>query len=189
MPANNQKSDEHRKVDTENLWREYESCQRAAQNVESAIWQTGAVMALGSVGAFVVMANHPLNAQPPLFVAAIVGSLIIVVSIIWWLMARRWWSVQHAMFWRMRHIANKLEIHGLLYLDYLDDPERYLHDPNCLPDGLSITEQADLNKRTKGCPFCRPHQCCGVQKCLKLFLIINILLWVVYVCCLVSWTS
>ena len=105
MPANNQESGEQRKVGTENLWKEYESCQRAAQNVESAIWQTGAVMSLGSVGAFVVMASHPLSDQPPLFCAAIACIFIIVVSIIWWLMARRWWSVQHAMFCRMRHIA------------------------------------------------------------------------------------
>ena len=180
MPADNQESGEHGKVSTENLWREYESCQRAAQNVEPAIWQTGAVMALGSVGAFIAMSNR---AQPPWFVVVIACLLIIVVNIIWWLMARRWWSVQHAMFWRMRHIAKKLEIHGLLYLAYLDDPKRYLRDPDCLPDSLSSTEQADLNKLTKGCFFCRPHQRCGVQKCLKWFLVINILLWVIYGCC------
>ncbi len=183
MPADNQKSGEHGKVGTENLWREYESCQRAAQHVESAIWQTGAVMSLGSVGAFVVIANHPLDAQPPLFVAAVTGLFIIVVSVIWWLMARRWWSVQHAMFWRMRHIAEKLEIHGLIYIDYLDKPESYLRNPNQLPKGLSEKEQADLKKRTEGCVFCRSHQHYGVQKCLKWFLVINILLWVIYCAC------
>ncbi len=106
----------------EELLREYEFCQRTATSMEATIWQTAAAMSLGLVGAFLLVATREVASQPPWWAAALMGALSFGVSTIWWVVARRWWSVQHAMFYRMRHIERTLGLHSLRYVQYLDHP-------------------------------------------------------------------
>ncbi len=108
---------------SQQLLQEYESCHRTVTLMETTIWQTGAAMSLGLAGAFVLVAVRGLDAQPPWWVAVIVGILSFAVSAIWWFVARRWWSIQHAMFLRMRHIERALGMHSFWYIQSLDHPE------------------------------------------------------------------
>src|SRR5262245_46466370 len=80
---------------TDKLWREYEICQKAAQTLESIIWQTSGVIGIGSIGTLVLVVNRPDKDQPSWRVALIIGLSIFLLSIIWLFMARRWWSIQH----------------------------------------------------------------------------------------------
>lgn len=167
----------------ETLWREYESCQKAAQNLESVIWRTSGVIGIGSVGTLILVANRAGNEQPPWFIVTIIGLFIFLLSIIWWFMARRYWSIQHALFMRMRHIEKRLGIHATRYLQYLDDPS------TLSGSGLSATEVKELKDRAeKRGPFA-PHQRRGVQSVLWLLPVITLIVWGSYVGWLISQPS
>ena len=107
--------------DAEVLLKEYELCQDSAQSLESTVWQTSAIIGIGSIGSLILVANHPPDEQPPFLVAAFIGALVSLASFIWWRMARRWWSIQHAKYLRMRHIEEDLNIYQTRYVRYMDD--------------------------------------------------------------------
>jgi len=108
--------------DPAHLLKEYEMCQSAAQSLEATIWQTGAVLGLSSIGTFILVASHPPREQPPWLVAAGIGALVSLSSVIWWRVARRWWSIQHTKYARMRHIEETLLLAQTRYIEYLDKP-------------------------------------------------------------------
>lgn len=158
------------------LLREYEWCQSDARGLESTIWQTGTAIGVGSTGTLILVANHPIQKQPPWQVAAIVAALVILMSILWLGLARRWWSIQHAFYARMRHIEEELGLYQTRYVMYLDDP-RKLAD-----SGLPSAHAEEIRERAKkrGFPF-RPHQRRGVQGILVFLPILILLPWAVYV--------
>jgi hypothetical protein len=160
----------------EELLKEYEFCQKAAQSMESTIWQTAAAMSIGLVGSFLLVTLRAADDQPPWYVACLVGPFMTVIALIWLLIARRWWSVQHSMFMRMRHIEKRLGIHSTWYLQYLDHPE-LLQD-----SGLSAEEIASLAKRstTRDRIGIRRHQHWGVQATLWLLPVVLLVGWAIY---------
>lgn len=95
------------------LWKQYELCRDSAQGLETLIWQTSAGLGVGSLGTLILVANHPENEQLPWYVVVTLGALVLFMTILWWYMARRWWSIQHAFLIRMRHIEEDL---GIYYL-------------------------------------------------------------------------
>ena len=184
---------------TDKLWREYEACQKAAQNLESIIWQTSGVIGIGSVGTLILVANHPTKDQPSWWVALIIGLSIFLFSIIWLFMARRWWSIQHAFFIRMRHIEERLNIYATRYLHYLDNP--YALPESRLPkrQRQELRNRAEqrglfrraapsgaggttwLRNRTEQRELFRPHQRAGIQRFLIFLPVIILIAWVSYV--------
>src|SRR3972149_11973155 len=106
----------------DDLWKEYESCQKSAQSLEAVLWQTNAGLGLGSIGTIVLIFNHTKDEQLPWQVILALGSFFLAVTIIWLFMARRWWSIQHAFFIRMRHIEEDLSTYQTRYIHYLDNP-------------------------------------------------------------------
>jgi hypothetical protein len=98
------------------------------------------------------------------------------VAAAWWLAARRWWSVQHSVFVRMRHIERRLGLHSLSYLQYLDHPEK---TPK---DRLLASELADLELRTKARDRLgiRRHQHWGVQASLWVLPVLIFVAWLLY---------
>ncbi len=116
------------------------------------------------------MARHP----PALLGAVCIFFLIAIAALVWWYMARRWWSVQHAKFCRMRHIEERLGVaYQVQYLDYLDgrlSPHCREGDPRrnpgqlrqrFLPTHLTWDQQQDLECLLDN------HQRTGVQRVLK----------------------
>jgi hypothetical protein len=160
----------------EELLKEYEYCQKTAQSMERTIWQTGAAMSLGLVGSFLLIALRSPDDQPPWFLACLVGPFMAFISFIWWMAARRWWSVQHAMFMRMRHIERRLGLHSLWYVQYIDHPD-ILPTP-----GLSKEEMDDLKKRSssKDILGIKRHQHWGVQATLWVLPIVLLVAWIFY---------
>ncbi len=108
--------DELSEEEKEQLLREYELCQEAAQSIESTIWRASAAVGIGSVGTLVLVVNQGFN----WFTVAIVGGFVIGLNLIWWKMAGRWWSIQHTKFYRMRHIEESIGLYQTRYLHYLD---------------------------------------------------------------------
>lgn len=155
--------------DADTLFKEYELCQESAQKLESTIWQTSAALGIGSIGTLSLIANHPLEEQPPFLITLVIGLLISGVGTIWWHMARRWWSIQHAKYLRMRHIEEELNMHQTRYIKYLDDPSELA--TSSLPK-----ERQDELKRFADSNYQRE----GVQKYMKLLPLIMAASWGVY---------
>jgi len=100
------------------LLKEYEVCQSSAQALEATIWQSAGLIGLASIGTLALLATS----SPSFIPALVVGILSSAASFMWWLMARRWWSIQHAKFRRMRHIETALQQPGQMhYISFLDD--------------------------------------------------------------------
>lgn len=160
----------------EELLKEYEFCQDSAQSMESTIWQTGAAMSLGLIGLLLINILRGATDQPPWYLACLVGPFLAAIASVWWLVARRWWSVQHAMFMRMRHIERQLGLHSVWYVQYLDDP-------GTIPaSGLNEAEMEDLRKRSASHDRLgiKRHQHWGVQASLWLLPVVLISAWACY---------
>lgn len=176
------------------LLKEYELCQDSAYKLESTIWQTSAAIGIGSIGSLVLL----VRAQPPWLGALAIGILVNYAAWIWWHMARRWWSIQHAKFRRMRHIEQILHFHQVSYLDYLDaatvEDTKDAKNDTCqgldklayylrrqhlietyLPNDGTANDLEDLREN---------HQHKGVQEYLKCFPLWNAVAWEIYVICL-----
>jgi hypothetical protein len=188
MEQRSDSSDEEK----ERLLREYELCQDAAQNLESTIWQTSTVIGIGSIGTFLLVVKE----DPCWLVAALIGGLVTTTNCIWWHMAKRWWSIQHTKFFRMRHIEECVGFGQTRYLQYLDAltklddgeeekerrekavkalRERYLLNDVCVLGNLARIFE-DLESE-----LARNHQWKGVQDFLKWFQRINLAAWALYV--------
>jgi hypothetical protein len=87
------------------LLEEYKLCDNKSARIEAYIWQTaglfgaGSLLALGSAAR--ELAASPQEAAMPAAIGALLG---ILLSLVWWRFAQRWWSIQHLMFDRMREI-------------------------------------------------------------------------------------
>ncbi len=162
--------------DSNVLLKEYEFSQSTAEHMESTIWQSSAVIGLGLIGSFLLIALRGEASQPPWYVACLIGPTVFILSGIWWLVARRWWSVQHAVFMRMRHIEKRLGMHSLNYVRYLDNAE-------LMPkSGLNQAEESELNERREKDIFLhiRDHQKRGVQEFIWIFPPLLLIVWLVY---------
>lgn len=157
------------------LLKEYELCQSDAQGLESTIWQTGTAIGIGSIGTLIIIANHPVAEQPPWQVAAIIGFLILLMSIIWLGMARRWWSIQHAFFIRMRHIETELGLYQARYIQYLDHPNTLTESG--LPDSFANELRSRAGKRKR---FFPTHQRRGIQSILVFLPVVILIPWAIY---------
>jgi hypothetical protein len=163
-------------AEREVLLKEYEFSQKTAENMENTIWQSSAVIGVGLFGSFLLIALRGTDSQPPWYIACVVGPIVFVLSLIWWLVARRWWSVQHAMFLRMRHIERRLGMHSLNYIGYLDHAE-------LVPkEGLSATERTEIKERRERNLFLgvKDHQRKGVQEFIWVFPLLLLFAWMGY---------
>jgi len=105
----------------EELIREYELCQQGVQALEATIWQSGSLIGIGSAGGILLVAGLD-DAKLAVIPAGIV---VVYASFLWWRLAKRWWSVQHARITRMRLIEKELQRAGQTsYVQYLNDLHR-----------------------------------------------------------------
>ena len=121
------------------LFREYELCQANARSLESQLWQTAGVIGFAAIGTLVSVAGQSLH----WFVVLIIGFIVVSASYMWRAMARRWWSVQHAFYMRMRHIETILGLYQTRYVDFLDDPDRLDSTP------LNDTFKSEIRSRSR----------------------------------------
>jgi hypothetical protein len=173
------------------LLKEYELCQDSSQTLESVIWQTGAVIGIGSIGSLALVAKD----QPSWQVAAIIGLLVVLTARLWWFMAKRWWSIQHAKFLRMCHIEETLGLYQTRYVYYLDGLTRAEKKGNSRrQDKEDIRARRKLKERFLPTdPWVKDHlsedmkdaranyQYKGVQDYLKCLPWLNLAAWSLYV--------
>ncbi len=167
------------------LLKEYELCQASVQRLESTIWQTFAAIGVVSIATLVAVAK----ASPDALVAFVIGILVIATTFIWWYMARRWWSIQHATILRMRHIEECTgTLYQMRYVYYLDglhklseegdyEELRELKD-RYFPRNLRIKQHLVHKDMEEAC---KDYQRRGIQCILKYFVVLNPAVWIAYV--------
>ncbi len=106
-------------MDSDNLIEEYKICHEQATNLEEYIWKTGAIFGIGSSVGIVILSKENINSLNPYF-SFVVVLLAIGILIMWWGFARRWWSIQQIMFYRMREIEDKIGFESSLLVEKVD---------------------------------------------------------------------
>jgi hypothetical protein len=101
----------------EKLVQEYKICQEEASRLESNIWQTAALLGVGSVVGIVTLAGESIRAEARLSATAVVAIFVVVASLVWWRFARRWWSIQDLKFERMRDIEKQIGFRQTILVD------------------------------------------------------------------------
>lgn len=110
------KSKEERRLAT--LLNEYQMCQASVQQLDSAVWQSAALIGLVSLGTLALVATSDSSIR----VILLLGVFSTIGSFVWWSMANRWWSIQTAKIRRMRDIEDDLDVPGQThYVDFLDN--------------------------------------------------------------------
>jgi hypothetical protein len=169
------------KPDTNSLLKEYELCHKAAQRAETTIWQTSGAIGLGLVGSLLLTATRALDDPLPGRVAILAGVTSFAFAFIWWLIARRLWSIQHVMFLRMRHIEKDIGLHANRYVQYIDDLRE--GDPARLESsGLPDDQKRDIRDREAKRVFCRvpDHQRMGTKPLIGILPFLLLLFWIGY---------
>lgn len=165
------------------LLKEYELAQNKTLELEKTIWQAFGVMGVGSaVAPFVVGSLIKYNVAP--IIIFIIGGLVWYASRVWCGIARRWWSIQHVTYIRMRHIEEDLGLYQNRYITYVDaykkDPiKAKTSEPENLAEGRlkELKDRADENDAILGL---RAHARKGPQEWLKWLPHINLMLWIGY---------
>src|SRR3990172_11219093 len=84
---------------------EYKLCDERTSRLEGYVWQTASLLGIASILGLITtgrdLAASPHSAALPSALGSVFG---IVAALVWWRFARRWWSIQHLMFERMREI-------------------------------------------------------------------------------------
>lgn len=102
------------------LFREYELCQKATQDVESKIWTTGGIIGIAALATISYLAQTKISTLEQALQICSIGTVTILVLWIWWDISRRWWDIQHITFMRMRDIEEKLGIYQCRYISFID---------------------------------------------------------------------
>jgi hypothetical protein len=95
-------SDMSRKAD---LVEEYRICQNQASRLETNVWQTATLLGIGSIVGLVSLAKQTSSQCQTGWITVMLASAVTInATIVWWRFARRWWSIQHLKYERMREI-------------------------------------------------------------------------------------
>ncbi|MEK6575284.1 MAG: hypothetical protein AABZ58_13335 [Chloroflexota bacterium] len=104
------------------LLEEYKLCQQKATDIADNIWKTALILGVGSVAGIITTSGTdaiPNELKP--WLSIIVGLFAIGILLAWTRFARRWWSIEQAMFRRMEHIERQSQLRSNLYVGYLDN--------------------------------------------------------------------
>ena len=93
------------KTELDMLLEEYKICIAEAARLESLIWKVSTQLGIFS-GAGLLLKIISEDNFPITFAIAV---LMITLSLVWWRLSRRWWSIQHTKYKRMNEIESKLE--------------------------------------------------------------------------------
>ena len=168
---------------SEMLFKEYEICTKEASRLESNIWQTATLFSIGSgIGLtyflkefLITKGNYSkLELVVPLF-----AFFSIIVSLVWWRMAKRWWSIQHLKYERMREIEKILGFRQISIVNERDNETmqhiksyRFLYWFRYqIPKNITAKKCDDIVK-------IKNHEHRGIQPAISFLILANAILWI-----------
>jgi hypothetical protein len=153
------------------LLEEYKLCVTRVQALDKNIWQSATIFGIGSVAGIIIIFNTwRILAEHPASVI-IVSFIGITLNLVWWRLAKRWWSIQQAFIRRMEIIERQINFGGNLYIAYLDKINcrreiRIRDDFSNLSDEIK-QELGEINN----------YECHGIISVLFYLMFVNIISW------------
>ena len=166
---------------------EYKMCREDAARLEANIWKTSTILGLSSVTGLILKLNQNVASKDHFFLISAIAFFMITASLVWWRLSRRWWSIQHVKYNRMKVLEGKLGFKQNTLVECADSEvmskiRSKQQDRNCcklfwllrysIPKkGDSIPSEQDENI-TK-------HEHRGNQPAIKLLVFTNIVIWII----------
>jgi len=180
----------HQRPLSTDLLEEYNVCQEKAASLTDNIWKTALILGVGSIAGIVNLSGKSTisdDLRP--WLSPVVSLFAVGILVVWWRLARRWWSIGHAMFRRMEHIERQSQLRTNLYVRYLNQLADKM--PDCQEEELvkfaTKDEEATLDQ-----PFLdkkliedlyrlsRNYEHRGIQPMMEFVIKINIAAWVAF---------
>jgi hypothetical protein len=170
----------------EMLFKEYDICIKEASRLEANIWQTAALFSIGSGVGFSYFLKEFLISKGDYIKLGLSVSLfaflVIIISLVWWRMARRWWSIQHLKYERIRKIEDNLGFSQVTMVNERDTETmqhiksyRFIHWFRYqIPRNITPKRCDDITKIEN-------YEHRGIQPAIKLLLFSNAILWLILI--------
>ena len=147
---------ENERQDLEQIKQEYDICLSRSQQLESNIWISSSLMGIGSTLPIIIAL---FSDKIGVFSFCIIGLMVISINLIWFFISRRWWTLQHIVFLRMRHLEQKLNYKINSYIAHFDGSINLSADAS-----LSEIELLQLNQFNKN-----SNHLSGVYKWIRIY--------------------
>jgi len=157
------------------LMEEYKLCQAKASNLSDNIWKTASFFSIGSLAGI-----FSLTKDTPLWLMPIATLFALSVLFTWWRFAQRWWSIEHTLYLRMRHIERELGLKTNLYIKYLtdtlsvSDKKNSAEKPSDFHLSNDIMAELDFLGKAEGYEFR------GLQPMTKFIVVANFAAWITF---------
>jgi hypothetical protein len=168
----------------------YQIYDKQASRLESHIWQTAALLGIGSAVGLVALASEYKKTLAYLGTTVVATIFAINASLVWWRFARRWWSIQRLKIERMDEIERRIN-------EEMKFPENALvseRDEEVMKHRLYFRKEGSLYQRISNKSFffsipddLQPtkskhkeignYEYRGNQPAARLLLVTNIFLW------------
>lgn len=145
----------------ERLLQEYQICREEVLRLDDNIWKTATILGIGSVIAFIKIISIRIDPLDHFIITLLSGILIIVVYLVWWRFARRWWSIQELKLLRMTEIDDEIGFRqsklvkehddmAMMFKRYLQinsgDLQKMWYNRYILPDRIKYPEKYNNNE-------------------------------------------
>lgn len=175
------------------LIEEYKMCREDASRLESQIWKAFTILGLSSATGLVLKLKSELTSQEHFYMISAIAVLMVTAFLVWWRLSRRWWSIQRVKYRRMDDLEIKLGFKQNSSINFTDTKAmsniRYKQKFECdikkffpfiisfiwydIPKSIESKLSSDKNLEN--------YEHRGNQPALKLFVLINIFLWILVV--------
>lgn len=167
------------------LFKEYQICSDQVSRLEKNVWQTAALLGVGSIVGLVSLASEYTSASTPFEVILAASIFAIVVSFVWLRFAKRWWSIQSVKLERMSEIDRVIGFRQNVLIDERNSEalghKLYLRKKSRFPKSLWIRllhSIPDDVKTIESGRSVRNYEYRGIRPVGELLIITNTLLWV-----------
>lgn len=169
------------------LLKEYKICIAEAARLESLIWKVSTQLGIFSgAGLLLKIVSSHLNADN-FHITFAVAVLMITLSLVWWRLSRRWWSIQHTKYKRMDEIESKLQFRHNSLVKAMGDNTmaqiKYMqHRYQRMDDYLFYRISKRIQPiKPEDSESLKNHEHRGNQPVLRFFIYVNIAVWVALV--------
>ena len=104
------------------LMGEYRAGQEYVSGLHEQIWQSGAILIVGSLGIFALLARFDEVTVASLVASILGGFLSTALVVIWYFVRKRFAAFIQVSYYRLQEIESELGLWRNRYIDHLDNP-------------------------------------------------------------------
>lgn len=163
---------------------EYKICVSEVSRLEGQIWKASSHLGIFSGAAILLKSVPTFPNKDNFYTTFAIAILMITISLVWWRLSRRWWSIQHVKLKRINEIEEKIGFSQstavkltdkakMAHIKYLQNKLQKMDDHLFYEIPKHIKPEKCSEKKEM-----IDHEYRGNQPILKFFVIVNILIWI-----------